>query len=100
MEKDFVYYTLLFDIYGNLLTKKQQDYFKEYYFNNLSLTEIAENYQVSRNAIHHQLKQVILKLENYENILHVALKNKKLESIIEEIQDKKLKEKLQNLIEM
>ena len=36
MEKDFVYYTLLFDIYGNLLTKKQQDYFKEYYFNNLT----------------------------------------------------------------
>ena len=35
--------TILYDYYGVLLTEKQQNYFKDYYFNNLSLSEISEN---------------------------------------------------------
>ena len=38
MEKE-IYLTILFDYYGELLTEKQQTYFKNYYFDNLSLAE-------------------------------------------------------------
>ena len=51
-----IYLNNLFDLYGDLLTDKQQMYFKDYYFNNLSYGEISEKYDVSRNAIFHQLK--------------------------------------------
>ena len=44
--EEVLYYTELFDFYGTLLTEKQQNYFKDYYFNNLSLSEIAENYEI------------------------------------------------------
>ena len=57
MEKE-IYYNNLFDYYGELLNEKQQEYFKYYYFDNLSLSEIADNLNLSRNAIHKQLKQI------------------------------------------
>ena len=40
MKKE-IYYNNLFDYYGELLTEKQQEYFKYYYFDNLSLSEIV-----------------------------------------------------------
>ena len=46
----------LYDIYGNILTEKQQSYFEDYYFNNYSLGEISENYEVSRNAVFKNIK--------------------------------------------
>ena len=63
--------------YKDLFTTKQQMYFEDYYMNDLSLSEIAENYGVSRNAVHNQLKIVEEKILYYEQTL--ALKNKKEE---------------------
>lgn len=64
----------LYDIYHNLLTEKQRTYFEDYYFSDLSLAEIAENYDVSRNAVHDQLKRCVNELEDYENKLHLKEK--------------------------
>ena len=55
MDKE-IYLSSLYDYYSPLLTDKQKDYFEDYYFNNLSLAEIAENNDTSRNAIHKQIK--------------------------------------------
>ena len=55
--EELVHYTLLYDIYGSLLTDKQRAYFEDYYFNNLSLSELASIYNISRNAIHRQIKR-------------------------------------------
>lgn len=96
--KELVYYTMLYDIYGNLLTDKQKEYFEAYYFNNLSLSELASIYNISRNAIHKQLKETINKLENYESNLKLALKNEMLENIIEKTSDEELKRKIQEVI--
>lgn len=38
-----IYLSNLFDYYGKLLSEKKQNYFKDYYFKNLSLSEISEN---------------------------------------------------------
>lgn len=76
-----IYLINLYDYYGILLTEKQQVYFEDYYFNNLSLSEISDNYEVSRNAIHKQLKDVEVKLNDYERKLKLyekALEIRKL----------------------
>ncbi len=96
MEKE-IYLTILFDYYGELLTDKQQTYFKNYYFDNLSLAEISENLNVSRNAIHKELKFISEKLEFYEEHLHLYQKDKKLESLIEKITDEDLKKEFNSL---
>ena len=96
--KELVYYTMLYDIYGSLLTDKQKEYFEDYYFKNLSLSELATKYNISRNAIHKQLKETIKRLENYEDNLRLAKKNEMLERIIETISDEEIKRKLQEVI--
>ena len=49
---------ILYDYYGGLLSDKQKEYFEQYYFENLSLSEMAENLNISRNAIHKVLKNI------------------------------------------
>lgn len=51
---------MLYDYYGELLSDSQKEYFIDYYFNNLSLGEIADNLEISRNAVHKQIKSVKL----------------------------------------
>lgn len=79
---ELVYYNELFDYYGELLTEKQKEYFKFYYFDNLSLSEIAEENNVSRNAVSKTLKEVKEKLDYYENILNLYIKKNKIKEII------------------
>ncbi len=67
--EDYIYYSALFDYYGKLLTEKEQEYFKDYFFDNLSLQEIADNYQVSKNAISKSIKETKEKLNIYEEKL-------------------------------
>jgi predicted DNA-binding protein YlxM (UPF0122 family) len=89
--------TILYDIYGKLFSDKQREYFEDYYFNNLSLGEISENNNVSRNAVFKQLKTVENKLDEYESILKLYDKSVKLNKIIETVEDDKLKERLEKL---
>ena len=93
----YVYLSSLYDHYGKLLTQKQQDYFEDYYFNNLSLQEISENENVSRNAVFKQLKTIEEKLNNYEEKLKLYKKAQKLNGIIINIKDDKLKKQLEDL---
>lgn len=96
--EDVIYYNELYDLYGKLLTDKQRQYFEDYYFNNLSFAEIAENYDISRNAAFKQLHIVTDKLEEYESKLQLFKKKKELMKIIDNISDKKLKDELEKLV--
>ena len=82
--KENIYYTSLFDIYGKLLTDKQQEYFKDYYFENLLLDEISENSGVSKNAVSKEIKRAKDLLDYYETNLKLY---KKRELIKEEFKD-------------
>ncbi len=97
MEK-LIYLNNLYDLYGILLTEKQQKYFEEYYFNNLSYGEISEKYGISRNAIFHQLKIIENKLLDYEKKLKLYYKKEKINDIINNIDDSKIKKELEDLI--
>ena len=90
---------LLFDYYGDLLSESQRNYFESYYFDNLSLSEISENYSVSRNAISKDLKLVSEKLNNFEDKLGLIKKDDKLRKIISKVKDNDLKEKLLNILD-
>lgn len=77
----------LYDYYGVLLTEKQQQYFEDYYFDNLTLAEMSENYKVSRNAIHKSLKEVEEKLLDFEDKLKLYHKNQKIILLLEKIEE-------------
>ena len=90
-------YTYLFDYYGDLFTDKQKEYFIDYYFNNLTLQEIADNNNISRNAVHKILKDMLKKLDYYEEKLSLYNNKKKIEVIIKDL-DEDIKNKLEELI--
>ncbi|MBE6143879.1 MAG: hypothetical protein E7177_07865 [Erysipelotrichaceae bacterium] len=97
-----IYINELYDLYGSLLTKKQQEMIELYYCDDLSLSEISEQFNVSRNAVYDCLKKGIKQLENYEKELklhqkeeeltnffyEIKIKNKDQISLIEEIERK------------
>lgn len=93
MNNDRFYIICLFDFYSSLLTEKQQNYFVEAYFEDKSLSEIAEIYNVSKNAIHDSLKNIINDLLKYEEKLKLKHKYDQRISLINLIEDKNLKEK-------
>lgn len=65
---------LLYDFYGNLLTKRQGQVMKLYYEENLSLSEIAEEFEISRQAVHDALKNAEKALNGYEEKLGIIKK--------------------------
>ena len=96
LEKSIYIYEL-YDLYGSLLTKKQQEMIELYYCDDLSLSEISEQFNISRNAVYDCLKKGIKQLENYEKELKLHQKEEELNKFFNEI---KLKNKDQiSLIE-
>ena len=96
--EDFVYYNNLYDYYFKLLTDKQRLYFEEYYFNNLSLAEIAKRSKVSRNAVFKQIQITISKLKEYEEKLNLYKNGKKIEEILKKINDQEIVEEIRKFI--
>ncbi len=78
--------TMLFDFYGSLLTDKQQKIIKSYFYNDLSLSEIADNIGISRQGVYDHLKRSEKSLKEYENKLGLLLKYKKIRKNINELE--------------
>ncbi len=93
-----IYLTTLYDFYKDLLTEKQKMYFEDYYCNDLSLSEIAENESVSRNAVHGQLKIIEERLEELENILKLSEKREKILKVLQGKTDNKTIEKIDSIL--
>jgi len=89
----------LYDIYQDLLTDKQKAYFEQYYFDDFSITEISENYEVSRNAVHDQLKRTVQKIYDLEDKLHLHQTAKTRVNLIQQIQEKNTNKEIEKLLE-
>ena len=63
--------TLLYDFYGELLNEHQRNVYEDAVFNDLSLSEIADEYNISRQGVHDLIKRVSNTLEGYESKLHL-----------------------------
>ena len=97
MEKA-IYLNEIYVYYKDLFTDKQQMYFEDYYLNDLSLSEIAENYDVSRNAVHNQLKIVEDKLIYYEKTLGLKRKRDEINVLLKDMVDDDTLEKINEII--
>lgn len=91
------YLIILYDYYSPLIDDNKRKLFEDYYFSNLSLGEISENIGLSRNAIHKAIKNVEEKLYYYEEKLELYAKRKKLEEILEKIDDDSIAEEIKLL---
>jgi len=77
--------SMLFDYYGKLLTDKQQKIIDLYYYQDLSLGEIAENLDISRQGVYDHLNRAENTLKSYEDKLQLVKRNKKNIGIINEL---------------
>ncbi len=84
MEK-FVVITYLFDLYQELLTDKQRDLLRGYYFEDFSLSELAEQHKISRQSAFDTIKKSEHKLIDYEKRLGLFEKYKIVEKGLTDI---------------
>ena len=91
---------ILFDYYGELLTDSQKNYFIDYYFHNLTLSEIAENNSVSKNAVSKDLKLACSKLEDFDSKLKLIDKDNKIIKVIKEENNEELLEKINKILDL
>ena len=73
MEK-IVEQTQLYDIYGELLTERQQQVYESVVLEDYSLSEVAEDLGISRQGVHDMIKRCNHTLEEYESRLHLVEK--------------------------
>ena len=81
--EDRVEISLLMDIYSPLLTEKQKNIMELYYNDDLSLAEIEELNNTSRQAIHDLIKRCYKQILSYEDKLNLLKKSLEKESVIE-----------------
>ncbi len=77
--------SMLCEIYGKLLTEKQLEILNDYYNNDLSLTEIAENNNITRQAVLDNIKKGENKLFEFEEKLSFMEKTIKQEKLLQEV---------------
>ena len=87
---------LLIDIYGNLLTSHQLEVLTDYYINDFSMQEIADNNNVSKAAISDIIKRSTEQLKDYEKNLGLLKQSNKIEDLINEMEKDKINSKYIN----
>ena len=88
----------LYDIYKDLLTDKQREYFQNYYFEDLTLQEASDELNVSKQIISKTILQVTNKLKKYESTLHLNNIYNVLTVIRETTTDENIKKELDKLL--
>ena len=77
--------TLLYDFYGELLNEHQRGVYEDAVFNDLSLSEIADEYGISRQGVHDLIKRVDKTLTEYEEKLHLVQRFVQIRENVNEI---------------
>lgn len=105
--EDNLKYSLLTELYKNLLTQKQQKLLKDFLDNNLSISELAGEYNSSRQAVNDLLKRTFKVLDDYELKLNLLAKFQAIKeevtsaiNLLETDKKAKVKAKLNNILEV
>lgn len=77
---------LLFDFYGALLTEHQKEVLDDYFNDDLSMSELADEYEVSKSAISDLIKRCLNQLEEYESKLHLIKQARSLDELIDKME--------------
>ncbi|MDR7315912.1 YlxM family DNA-binding protein [Brevibacillus nitrificans] len=96
---------LLFDFYAPLLKGKQREYLELYYLDDLSLSEIAEMHEVSRQAVYDHIKRAEKQLFEYDQKLHLADRHEqrmvalnRMKELVNELADSDTRDELNTLL--
>lgn len=76
---------ILYDFYGALLNPHQKQIYEDAVYNDLSLSEIAQEQGISRQGVHDLLKRCDKILEDYEARLHLVRRFDRIRSMVNEI---------------
>lgn len=95
---DRVELTNLFDIYESLLTDREKEIFKYYYYEDLSLSEIGENLNITRTGVFNTLKKVEEKLTQFEVSLKLMNIKNTLKGLLDEADIGVIKNKIKKII--
>lgn len=90
----------LYDIYGQLLTNKQKQIFGMYYQDDLSLGEIADEVETSRQAVFDNLKRVEKILLGYEEKLNLYIKRKEINIVLDTLENSAFENDLEKIKEL
>ena len=96
---EFVEIANLLEIYSSLLSEKQKEYLEDHFENDLSLSEIAKNNNVSRQAIYDNIKRGVALLYDYEDKLKFYQLKKNIKGELVTLKEDFTKEKLEQVIE-
>ena len=69
---------LLYDFYGELLTEHQRRVYEDAVYNDMTLVEIADEYNISKQGVHDLLRRCTNLLEGYENKLHMVERTERI----------------------
>lgn len=75
-----------YDIYGDLLTRKQQEIMEMYYFSDLSLGEISEETGSTRQAAFGCIKRCEDRLSEFERALGLLEKKKRAGELLTQLE--------------
>ncbi len=78
---------LLYDIYGSLLTERQQKVLQLYFSDNYTMGEIAAEYSVSRQAIHDLIQRALKSIEGFEKKLGLYARFNFQQRLLQEAED-------------
>ena len=76
---------LLYDFYGELLTDHQRQIYEAAVYNDMSLTEIADEHGISKQGVHDLIKRCTKALQGYEDSLHMIRRFEAIKSQAEEL---------------
>lgn len=85
--EQFVKQALLYDFYGELLTERQRQVYTSVVLEDYSLSEVAEELEISRQGVHDMIKRCNHILEDYEEKLHLVEKFLNIRHQVQKIHD-------------
>lgn len=85
---DVLEVSLLYDFYGQLLSNRQREVMSLYHEENLSLSEIADEFGISRQGVHDTLKKAEKALQGYEDKLGLVSRFERTGSLISSIDER------------
>lgn len=84
---EIVRLSYLYDFYGPLLKDRHREIFEQYILNDLSLSEIAQKYDITRQGVYDIVKRGSRKLEEYEDKLQLFRKFQMAKERLGKIED-------------
>jgi len=97
--EEFEYINNLYAIYKDLLTDKQKELMDSYYLYNLSYQEISDNFNISKNGVYDSINHSVKKLYDFEDKLKLFKKKERIEDILKNEKDSKIKEEIMGVID-